>query len=257
MTALGAPNSSSKVRSTTAALRSRHYGWYVLGVLTAANFLHYGNRNVLFTMYEGLRDEFDFSNSELGLLGTAFMLSHAVVTPVFGWIGDHYDRRRIIALGIVVWSAAGVASAAAVGFTTLLLSRALIGAGTAACVPLCNALLCEVFPQDEKARIVAIFNLGLFLGGAAGFGIGLLGYPSGLLLMALPGLLIAILVFRLDVPARRLTVETSASLRDFAEQAGQLVRIPTMRWVLLGAVIMAFSAGGYAAWFFEFLANAE
>ena len=240
-------------RAPTSTLGSAGYGWYVLALLTTANFLHYANRNVLFSMYEDLRQTFGLSNSELGLLGTGFMLGHAVMTPVVGWAGDRFDRRRLIAAGIVTWSAAGVASALAVGFVSLFVSRALIGVATAACVPLCNALLCEVFPQGEKARTVAIFNLGLFVGGAAGFGLGTLGYPWGLWLLAVPGLAIALWVARLDVPARRVSGEANLAFRDFTVQAWQLLRVPTMRWVLCGAAIMAFSAGGYQAWFFEFL----
>ena len=235
------------------ALRSRRYGLYVLSLLTAANFLHYGNRNVLFTMYEDLRETFAFSNSQIGLLGSAFMLSHALVTPLVGWAGDRLDRRRIIALGLAMWSAAGVASALATGFGSLFLSRSLVGLGTAVCVPLCNALLCEVFPQDEKARTVAIFNTGLFLGGVAGFGIGTLGHVYGMLIMALPGFLTAIFVFRLDVPARRASADASLSGHNFLAHAIELLRIPTMRWVMCGAVIMAFSAGSYQSWFFDFL----
>ena len=155
-------------------------GWYVLGLLATVNFLNYGNRIVLFPMYEDLRASFGFSNAELGLLGTAFMLTHALFTIPLGWAGDRFDRRRVMALGMVVWSLAAIGSAAAAGLGSMLLSRALCGAGTAACVPVANALLCDVFPSRAKARTVSGFNLGLVLGGAAGFGFGAwLGFPRG------------------------------------------------------------------------------
>ena len=257
MTFTGAASESAEKRGSGLLLRSRQYGIYVLGLLTTVNFLAYGSRNVIFTMYGDLRDTFGFSNSELGLLGSAFMLSHALATPLVGWAGDRFDRRRLIALGAATWSLAGVASAMALGFGTLFFSRAVVGAGTAACVPLCNALLCQVFPHGQKARTIAIFNLGLFIGGAGGFGMGTLGYRLGMLLMALPGLVAAVLVLKLDVPGRPtnsdMNSHSSFSLGEFAAQAAQLLRIPTMRWVLCGAVIMAFSVGGYQAWFFEFL----
>ncbi|MEM9488490.1 MAG: MFS transporter, partial [Myxococcota bacterium] len=239
---------------TESMMRSRLYSWYILGVLTAANFLHYGNRNILTSMYEDLRAVFAFSNAELGLLQSAFTLPHALVTLFFGWAGDHFDRRRVIALAVAVWSVAGVASVASSSWTTLMLSRALIGIGTAACVPLANALLCQIFRSDEKAGILAIFNLGLFVGGAVGIAIGAAyGYPSGILLLAVPGLVLAILVYRLDLPPQSVA-DRDLSGRHFVAQVTELLRIPTLRWILAGSVIMSFAAGAYAAWLFDFLA---
>ena len=144
------------------ALRSRTYGWYVVALLAGVNFLHYGNRNVIFPVYDDLRASFGFTNAELGLLGSAFMLTHALVTVPIGWAADRLDRRQVMAAGVVLWSLAGLASAGADSVGAVLASRALVGVGTAACVPVANALLCDVFPPGEKARTVSIFNLGLF-----------------------------------------------------------------------------------------------
>lgn len=236
-------------------MRSRSYGWYVLGLLASANFLNYGTRNVVFTMYDDLRGAFAFSNAELGLLGSVFMVSHALVTVPFGWAADRTDRRRVIAAGILVWSVANLASALASGLGTMLVSRAAAGIGTAACVPVANALLCDVFPSSEKARTVSFFNLGLFLGGGAGFAIGAtLGFPYGFLALAGPGLLMLVAVARVDVPARSTHVQRPAvSWRAFWRDLGGVWRIPTMRWLIPGSVLMAFAAGGFLAWFADFL----
>src|SRR5690606_11833200 len=127
-------------------------------------------------------------------------------------------------------------------------ARALCGVGTAACVPVANALLCDVFPAAEKARTVSIFNVGLFLGGAAGFGLGAwLGFPLGFIAMALPGFLLVPLIFRLDVPPRREITAPRISWRAFGRDGLAILAVPTLRWTVLGAVLMAFAAGGYLA----------
>ncbi len=237
------------------ALRSRTYGWYVVALLAGVNFLHYGNRNVVFPVYDDLRASFGFTNAELGLLGSAFMLTHAVVTVPIGWAADRMDRRKVMAAGVVLWSLAGLASAAANGVGAVLASRALVGVGTAACVPVANALLCDVFPPGEKARKVSIFNLGLFLGGGAGFGVGaVLGFPLAFIAFAIPGFVLAVLVWVLDVPPRRSAAPAQVSWRAFANDARAIARIKTMRWLMLGALLMAFAAGGFLAWFADFVA---
>ena len=81
-------------------LRSRRYGWYVLTLFASLNFFNYANRNIVLPMYEDLRSAFEFSNAELGLLTSAFMACHAVVAIPAGWAADHYDRRKVIALGV-------------------------------------------------------------------------------------------------------------------------------------------------------------
>jgi predicted MFS family arabinose efflux permease len=231
----------------------------VLGLLAVANFLNYGTRNVVFTLYDDLRDTFGLTNSELGLLGTVFMAGHALVTVPVGWAADRLDRRRVIAVGVLCWTVANIGSALALGFGSLLISRALAGIGTAACVPVVNALLPDVFAARDKARVVSIFNLGLFLGGAAGFAFGaLLGFPLAFVVMAAPGLIVVVLVARLDVPPRRPGVgHLPVTLGAFQRDLATLLRLRTMRWLLLGAILMAFAAGGLVAWFADFVARVK
>jgi predicted MFS family arabinose efflux permease len=238
----------------------RRAAYWVLGLLAVANLLNYGARNVLFPVYEDLRAAFAFSNTELGLLGTAFMITHALATIPFGWAGDRFDRRRVIAAGIIVWSVAGLAGAAADSFGEMMIARALVGIGTAACVPVANALLCELFPAERKARMVSIFNLGLFLGGGAGFGFGgVLGWPLSFIVLALPGVLLAALVVAMPVPARRGAAVAAGpgSLRELMVHARELLRVRTLRWLMVATTIMAFAAGGYTAWFFELLTKTK
>ncbi|MCP4449526.1 MAG: MFS transporter [Myxococcales bacterium] len=247
------------MRTKTSAL------WYVLGLLALANFLHYANRNVVVTMYDDLRRTFDFDNGELGLLTTVFMIAHAPATVFFGWLSDRVSRQRVLAAGLLVWSVSATLTALADGLLSMLALRALVGLGAAACVPVANALICDFVPPERKARAVAVFNLGLFFGGAAGTVVGKkLGFPPAFLVLGIPGLAVAVLVLRL-----RLGVSALGPLEGqgpVSEVEGRqrskgairfLLGISTYRWTVAGAVFMAFSAGGYVAWFFDFLQGSK
>src|SRR5882672_2228291 len=107
----------------------------ILGCLATANLVAYAARNGLFAVYPDLRDTFGFKDAKLGLLATAFILPHALATLPFGWAGDRYDRRRVIALGMLLASIAGAAGALATSPATLVVSRVVVGLGTAAVVP--------------------------------------------------------------------------------------------------------------------------
>jgi MFS transporter, Spinster family, sphingosine-1-phosphate transporter len=237
--------------------RARRGAWLALGVLAVVNLLNYAHRNVLQPCYDDLRGQFGFSNGELGFLGAAYMFVHALATVPMGWAGDRYDRRRLIAFGLGLASIAAGAAALASGLASLTVSRALTGLGTAAIVPTANSILGEAFEGDGKALAMAVFNLGLFLGGVFGFGLGgAFGFPTSFLVFAAPGLILVPLVARLPVPPRRAGAGDPAratGLRQFVRDARELLRGRTFRWLMGSATAMAFAAGGYLAWLLDFL----
>ena len=251
----------------------------VLGLLTAANFIGYAARNALFLAYDDLRAAFSVDNATLGALGTAFMMAQAAATIPFGWAGDRFDRRRVIAAGLLLAAAAGVAGPLGGSFGALLVSRALVGLGLAAIVPVANSILGELFEGDVKASRIAIFNLGLFVGGAVGLvGGDLLGYPWILYVCALPGFALALAVARLPITSQRRGAPVAkvpgaavpsavapvalVALGDplpggdpgsALQQVRALLGSRTLRLVMVSTTAMAFAAGGFAAWFAEFL----
>ena len=50
------------------------------------------------------------NNSAAGLLQTVFICSYMVLAPVFGYLGDRYKRKYIMATGILIWSGTVFAS---------------------------------------------------------------------------------------------------------------------------------------------------
>lgn len=234
----------------------------VLTILALSNLLSYAARNVPFAVYDDLRLRFHVDEADLGWLGTAFMLPHALATLPVGWLADRVDRRRVLAAGIVLWSAAGILGALAGDYRTVLATRVLVGLGTAAVVPVANAMLGERYAGRHKAFALAVFNLGLFLGGATGFGVGgALGYPDSWLAIGGPGFAVALAVLliagdRPDRPPGARVVggpTLGAQLRGFLDDVAAVMALPTMRRLMLACVVMAFAAGGYLAWLLDFL----
>lgn len=233
----------------------------VLAALALTNLVAYAARNALLVVFPDLHVRFGLDDAQFGLLQTVFMLPHAAATLPFGWAGDRYDRRIVIAVGVVLSSVAGAAGAVGHSYGALALSRACVGLGTAAVVPVANSILGEVFDGPLKASRMSLFNLGLFVGGVVGFATGeALGFPLVVVVLAAPGLVLAVWILALPVPVHR---EPPPQVRwwrylaqlipRFIADAGALLGIRTLRRVMLSASAMAFAAGGYAAWLKEFL----
>ena len=242
---------------TTRAPRSTQ----ILIVLALINLVSYAARNALFAVYPDLTARYGIDYAEIGFLQTVYMLPHAIATLPFGWAGDRYDRRKVITIGIVIASLAGAAGAFTTSYEGLALSRAAVGFGTAAVVPVANSILGQLFDGANKASRMAIFNLGLFFGGVVGVGTGMvLGFPVVVVALAGPGVLLALVLVRLPVPVHpelspssSLTRGLAVSSKKFFGDARVLLRIRTLRWVVASTTVMAFAAGGFGAWFLEFL----
>ena len=86
---------------------------HVLSLFALANLLSYASRNIPFAVYDDLRAEYAVDDGQLGWLGTAFILPHALATLPEGWVGDRVDRRRLVALGLVIASIGSVLGAIA------------------------------------------------------------------------------------------------------------------------------------------------
>jgi MFS family permease len=103
------------------------------------------------------------------LVGFSFTFFYATVGLLLGPLVDRYNRKLIIMVGMVIWTAATAATAFAPNYGTLLVARILVGAGEAALAPAAYSLIAEAFPRQKLSRPTTIF----FLGGAIGPGVSL------------------------------------------------------------------------------------
>lgn len=51
-----------------------------------------------------IQDEFKIGDDYAGLLQTVFVVAYMVFAPTFGYFGDRYSRRYIMAFGVTLWS---------------------------------------------------------------------------------------------------------------------------------------------------------
>ena len=86
------------------AKASRRGAGFGLAVLFAINLLNFYDRQALGPLAEPIRREFHLTDTQLGLLGTIFTLLYAVVGVPFGRLADSWSRKKLLALGMIVWS---------------------------------------------------------------------------------------------------------------------------------------------------------
>src|SRR5205807_10607599 len=153
-----------------------------------------------------LRQALHITNTDIGLLVAVTSIVAAVASVPFGMLVDRVRRTRVLALAIVLWGVAMVASATAGSFKALLLDRVFLGAVTAAAGPAVASLVGDYFPSAERGRIYSFILSGELLGAGVGFvitgDVASLSWRAAFIVLALPAFGLAWLMYRLPEPAR-------------------------------------------------------
>lgn len=183
---------------------------YALAILTLINLFNYLDRWVVAAVVESIKkSELHLSDTQLGLVGTGFIIVYTLTSPLFGALGDRRARPPLIALGVAVWSLATSLAGFARGFPSLFIARSSVGVGEAAYGTIAPALLADSFPIERRGRVLAVFFSAIPIGSAAGYVLGGLvdqhfGWRAAFWIAGAPGLLLALLVLVIKDPPRGL-----------------------------------------------------
>src|ERR671922_2090624 len=185
----------------------RGYARYVLAVMVGINFLNYLDRYILPSVATRIQSEFQLSDSQVGLLGSAFLLVYAVATIPFGIWADRGIRKTVIGVGVTIWSLATLFTGLARSYVQLFIARAVLGVGEGSYYPAGTALLGDYVRKEGRARAMSVWAAGTAVGIAVGFaGGGIVasrfGWRLAFYMTAVPGLIFAVLAFRLREPLR-------------------------------------------------------
>lgn len=222
---------------------------FALFILFAINMLNFFDRQLAGALAEPVRKEFMLSDTALGLLGTIFTLMYAIVGLPLGRIADKWYRTRLLAIGTGVWSVLTAASGLAQNYAQLFISRLGVGLGEATCAPAGQSLIGDLFPPPQRARAMGVFMLGLpagislayFTAGALGTA---LGWRKVFLIACVPGLVFALLALRIPEPVRgALDAARPGAAQDAAVTSpyATVLRLPTMRWIILSGIFHNFN----------------
>ena len=140
------------------------YARYALTLLLSVNMLNYVDRQVLYAVFPLIKSDFNLSDTELGLLGSAFMVCYMVSAPLCGWLGDRLSRVRVASCGLMLWSVATGLSGFASSYRLLLAARTAVGVGEASFSTVSPGILSDYFPADIRGRILSCFYLAIPVG---------------------------------------------------------------------------------------------
>ena len=157
-----------------------------------------------------IKRDLGLTDTEISLLmGFAFVMFYVILGLPIARLVDRSSRRRIIGIGVALWSGATALCGLAHTFVQLFFARIGVGVGEACTGPATYSMLADLFPREQLPRAVSFLNFGFIAGiglsaimGGAVIGV-LKTWQLTFLVVGLPGLLVALLMRTVVEPVRR------------------------------------------------------
>ena len=136
-----------------------------LGFLMLLNVMNFVDRQLLSSFANFIVPDLGLTDGQFGLLtGLLFIFFYAFVGLFAGALADRVHRPRLVAGGLMLWSALTAASGAARGFVSLAIPRMFIGVGESVLTPASMSMLADRFPASRLGLASGIYYMGVPIG---------------------------------------------------------------------------------------------
>ena len=144
--------------TTTASNQMTKRRW-VIGVLLGIGVLiNYFDRINLSVAAPQLKEAFNLTPAEMGLLFSAFFWPYALLQVPAGIVLDRFGVTRVGRWGAFLWGLASAVTAFAGGFGGIFAARAMLGVAEAPGFPVSSKATGYWFPRSERGLATAIFD---------------------------------------------------------------------------------------------------
>ncbi len=210
-----------------------HARWLV-ALAGLAVFINYVDRGNIATAGPLIKSELNLTNTEFGILVSAFFWTYVPAQLVAGWLAQRFCAYRVLAAGLAVWALATVATGFAQGFVAILLLRLVLGLGESVAFPATSKLFADHLPPERFGQGNTATSIGLAFGPAFGIYVGGLvmatsGWRLSFVLFGAASLLWLIPWLSLKRDTPRLHVSSGAG-----PSLGEVARQPRAWWAAIG-----------------------
>lgn len=153
------------------------YAWYFMSIIFFGAGFAFIDRIIVSLITPALQADIGLSDTQIGLVqGMAFALFYTLFGIPLGLLADRWSRKRLLTIGMSIWSLATTLCGFAGSFRSLFSARLGVGMGEASLNPCVASLIGDLFPPRKRPRAFSIYVV------AQGFGHGLAYIFGGMLL---------------------------------------------------------------------------
>jgi MFS family permease len=249
------------------------YSWYVVVVLMLAYVFAFLDRQILALLVDPIKRDIGVTDFQMSLLlGPAFAFFYVTLGIPIGRLADRKSRRTIIGIGVAIWSLMTAACGLAKTFTQLFIARVGVGIGEATLQPCAASVLSDYFPREKRGRAISVYSMGLGIGAGLALVLGgqviaaisdgpsltlpligeIYGWQIVFLVVGLPGLIVAAMMFTVKEPYRRDRIRVGGEVQQELSIREVLAFLMTHRRTygshFFGLSVMSIIGNAYLAW---------
>ena len=144
--------------------KNNFYKWELLIWLWLAYFFNQGDRQIFNIALPLIKSDLGLTDAQLGLVGSIFILTLGVFFPIAGFVGDIFNRNKVISFSLFFWSLATLLTGFGNSLIHLIILRSLsVGGGEAFYAPAANGLIGQ-FHHKSRAIAMSIHQTSLYAG---------------------------------------------------------------------------------------------
>ncbi len=222
---------------------TREPRWRVAAFLAVAAALNYADRAAMSAVLSAVRTDLNISDVSLGLVGSVFLWSYALGSPIAGALADRFSRTKLVVGSLIAWSAVTALIGAATGLPALLALRFSLGVAECLFLPAAIALIADYHGPTTRARALSYISIGvnggmIFGGALAGLLAEKYGWRSGFWVLGLGGIGLAFFAGKFLPASEHAHTLSPTRVREgqtrapWVEAVAYLVRVPSY-WVLI------------------------
>ena len=146
--------------------------WWTLAAVTFSLFMVMLDTTIVNVALPAIKADFDVDLTRLEWTVNAFLLAYAALLLPGGKLADFFGRKKLLLLGIAIFTVASLFCGLAGSVNVLIAARAAQGVGAALMMPATHSLISANFEEQEHGVAYGVWagisTLGLALGPLAG-----------------------------------------------------------------------------------------
>ena len=149
------------------------YRFKVVLLSFLAVFICYIDRVNISVAIIPMQEQFDWSESQVGLILGSFYFGYMITMILGGYLADKYGGKKVLGYALLIWSLFTIITPffAYQGLWWLILIRILMGLGEGVTFPSWHAIYARWIPFEERTRAVGFTNSGIAAGTLFGFAV--------------------------------------------------------------------------------------
>ena len=137
-------------------VRTTHYRWVIAGLIFFITLVNFVDRSAISFVIGQLKEEFHFTDTQFGMILSAFGMGYVLLTAFGGWLVDSWGSRIVWPLAAVAWSLCVGLLGFAAGFWGFVGLRFLLGVTEGPHFPAMTRSVSDWLPPQERARALSL-----------------------------------------------------------------------------------------------------